>query len=195
MADPPKVVVIAGPNGAGKSTAAARVLHDALEVQEFVNADVIARGLSAFKPETVALSAGRIMLQRLRELGSERASFAFETTLASRSFAPWLRSLVASGYSFHLVFVWLPNADFAIARVEDRVRSGGHNVPEETIRRRYSAGLRNFFGLYQPLATSWQMVNNSDAATPWIISEGSGRTTQSVFDIPLWKQIEATHGI
>lgn len=190
MTEYPKVVVIGGPNGAGKSTAAARILQDALAVQEFVNADVIARGLSAFKPESVALSAGKIMLKRLKELASERASFAFETTLASRSFAPWLGDLVANGYLFHLVFVWLPGPEFAIARVADRVRSGGHHVPEETIRRRYAAGLRNFFGLYQPLATSWQIVNNRDASALQVIAEGSHRTPHRISDETLWKSIE-----
>lgn len=125
MTESPKVVVIAGPNGAGKSTAATRILQDALAVQEFVNADVIARGLSAFKPESVALTAGRVMLQRLDALAAERADFAFETTLASRSFAPWLKRLNVSGYEFHLFFVWLPTAEAAIARVQERVRSGG----------------------------------------------------------------------
>ena len=193
MADFPKVVVIAGPNGAGKSTAASRILQDALAVQEFVNADVIARGLSAFKPESVAVSAGKIMLRRLKELATERASFAFETTLASRSFAPWLSDLVASGYLFHLVFVWLPGPDFAIARVADRVRAGGHHVPEETIRRRYSTGLRNFFGLYQPLATSWQMVNNRDVSAPQVIAEGAHRTLRKIIDQTLWKSIEESN--
>jgi predicted ABC-type ATPase len=190
MAQSPKVVVIAGPNGAGKSTAASHILQDALAVQEFVNADVIARGLSAFKPESVAVSAGKIMLRRLKELASERASFAFETTLASRSFAPWLGDLVASGYLFHLVFVWLPGPEFAIARVADRVRSGGHHVPDETIRRRYSAGLRNFFALYQPLATSWQMIDNMDVAQPRIIAEGAQRKPRRIVDETLWKAIE-----
>ena len=196
MAESPKVVVIAGPNGAGKSTAAPHILQDALAVQEFVNADVIARGLSAFKPESVAVSAGKIMLRRLKELASERASFAFETTLASRSFAPWLGDLVASGYLFHLVFVWLPGPEFAIARVADRVRSGGHDVPEETIRRRYSAGLRNFFALYQPLATSWQMIDNKDGAKPQIIAAAARGFPPQIVNDRLWKAIEETgHGI
>lgn len=194
MAEPPKVVVIAGPNGAGKSTAASRILQEALAVQEFVNADVIARGLSAFKPESVAISAGKVMLKRLKELAAERASFAFETTLASRSFAPWLGDLVAGGYLFHLVFVWLPGPEFAIARVADRVRSGGHHVPEQTIRRRYFAGLRNFFGLYQPLATSWQMVNNSDVSAPQIIAEGAHRAPLKIVNESLWNVIVEASG-
>lgn len=118
----PNLVVLAGPNGAGKSTAAPMLLRGTLGVTEFVNADVIAQGLSAFAPDRVALSAGRIMLRRLQELARQGVSFAFETTLASRSFAPWIRELAQTGYQFHLVFLWLPSADFAVQRVADRVR-------------------------------------------------------------------------
>ena len=101
------------------------------------------------------------MLARLHELADSRRSFAFETTLASRSFAPWLAGLIRSGYDFHLVHFWLPSANMAAARVADRVRLGGHHVPEETIRRRYLAGIRNFSELYCPLAASWQLINNA----------------------------------
>jgi predicted ABC-type ATPase len=125
----PSVVILAGPNGAGKSTVAPALLHGALAVNEFVNADVIASGLSAFDPESAAIAAGRVMLSRIRELASQRVNFAFETTLASRSFAPWLRQLATSGYAVHLVYLWLPSADFAVERVAERVRAGGHNVP------------------------------------------------------------------
>ena len=135
----PSVVILAGPNGAGKSTAAPALLEGTLAVNEFVNADVMARDLSADDPDSAAIAAGRVMLTRLSELAGGRGSFAFETTLASRTFAPWLRDLRASGYDVQLVFLWLPSADFAIERVADRVRSGGHNVPEETIRRRYGS--------------------------------------------------------
>ena len=137
---PPSVVILAGPNGAGKSTAAPALLQGALAVDEFVNADVIARGLSAFEPDRVAIAAGRIMLARLDELAAQRVDFAFETTLATRSFAPWLLGLTLSGYDVHLFFLWLSSADLAVARVADRVRAGGHHVPEAVVRRRYSAG-------------------------------------------------------
>lgn len=194
MTESPKVVVIAGPNGAGKSTAATRILQDALAVQEFVNADVIARGLSAFKPESVALTAGRVMLQRLDALAAERADFAFETTLASRSFAPWLKRLIVSGYEFHLFFVWLPTAEAAIARVQERVRSGGHHVPEATVIRRFQSGLKNFFELYRPLATSWQVVNNENVLTPQVIAQGIQGLTSNVGDEFLWDSILGAHG-
>jgi predicted ABC-type ATPase len=168
----PHVVVIAGPNGAGKTTAAPFLLRDTLGVTEFVNADTIAQGLSAFEPEQVAVTAGRVMLARLKGLAARRANFAFETTLASRSFAPWLAGLIAGGYAFHLIFLWLPSADFAVSRVAHRVAKGGHAVPEETVRRRYDAGLRNFFSLYQPQSTTWQMYDNSSGSPPRLIAAG-----------------------
>ena len=180
--------MLAGPNGAGKSTTASRLLKGALGVDEFVNADVIARGLSGFAPERAAMAAGRIMLARLRELAETRASFAFETTLASRAFAPWLAKLIADGYAFHLVFVWLPSADEAIARVAQRVQSGGHHVPDDTIRRRYAAGLRNFFELYRPLAATWQIVYNS-IGPPDLIAKGKGVSIETIKRTVEWQSI------
>jgi len=181
----PSIVILAGPNGAGKSTAAPALLQGALAVNEFVNADVIARGLSAFDPESAAMAAGRVMLSRLRELANQKTNFAFETTLASRSFAPWLRDLRASGYGVQVVFLWLPSADFAVERVADRVRSGGHNVPEETIRRRYRSGLRNFFSLYMPLASAWRLYDSSNV-TPKLLAEGLERQPPKVYDEGVW---------
>ncbi len=119
--NPPLVVVIGGPNGAGKSTTAPELLRDALQVGEFVNADSIALGLSGLRPETAAFAAGRVMLTRLRYLARLRADFAFETTLASRSFAPWLDTLRAAGYRSHLAFLSLPSAELALLRVAGRV--------------------------------------------------------------------------
>jgi predicted ABC-type ATPase len=191
MHEPPSVVVIAGPNGAGKSTIAPRVLQCALAVTEFVNADVIARGLSAFNPEAVAVAAGRIMLERLRDLAAQRVSFAFETTLASRSFAPWIRSLIESGYDFHLVYVWVESAEFSVQRVAGRVARGGHHVPEEIVRRRYVAGLRNFFELYRPLAKNWRVYDNSRSQLR-LIAFGSGNDVLGVEDAATWSRIEGT---
>ena len=129
--DAPTIVVIAGPNGAGKSTTAPVLLNEMLGLREFVNADVIAQGLSAFAPENVALQAGRLMLARLRQLAEARKNFAFETTLASRSFAPWLREQRAAGYALYLLFLYLPSPEFAVRRVAERVKLGGHDVPEK----------------------------------------------------------------
>lgn len=184
----PSVVILAGPNGAGKSTAAPALLQGALAVNEFVNADVIARGLSAFDPDAVAIAAGRVMLVRLRELAVQRNSFAFETTLASRTFAPWLRNLAASGYDIHLVFLWLSSAELAIERVADRVRNGGHNIPVEVVRRRYLAGIRNFFSLYQSLTTTW-VIYNSSGPQPTVVAEGLESQPQRVYDTDIWMTV------
>jgi predicted ABC-type ATPase len=186
----PDVVVLAGPNGAGKSTTAPSILKEALGVDEFVNADVIAQGLSGFEPERVGLAAGRIMLARLRELARQRNSFAFETTLASRSFAPWIADLMRTGYQFHLVFLWLPHPDMAVARVAARVRTGGHDVPEETIRRRYEAGLSNFFRLYQPIATTWEFWDNSAEPGTTPLASGAGHSALKVNDQTIWERIK-----
>lgn len=185
----PTVIVLAGPNGAGKTTAAPRVLRDLARVHEFVNADTIAQGLAGFDVESAAISAGRIMLSRLHELAAERRDFAFESTLASRSFAPWLVELMGAGYEFHLVFLWLPSPEMAIARVAQRVRLGGHDIPEATIRRRYAAGLRNFFRLFQPIATSWRMYDNSKEREMTLLARGKGTRTSRIAVASVWNQI------
>lgn len=187
--DPPIVIVLGGPNGAGKSTAAPRLLKGALGVVEFLNADMIARGISPFAPESAALAASEVMLQRMDALAAAGVSFGLESTLAARSLAPRLRELIDRGYEFHLVFLYLQSADLAVARVADRVRLGGHNIPETTIRRRYQAGLRNFFDLYRPIATSWQMFDNSQAGR-MLIAAGTRRRTSRVPQKKLWKQIQ-----
>ena len=190
----PNVIILAGPNGAGKSTAAPSLLQDLLDVAEFVNADVIAQGLAGFDPDSVAFEAGAIMHARLRRLAAARKDFAFETTLASRSLAPWLRELVKVKYCFHLMFLWLPSADFAVARVADRVRLGGHNVPEGTIRRRYERGLRNFFELYQPQATTWRMYDNSYESGVRLIASGEGVKIARIGDEETWKRLNEEYG-
>ncbi len=147
--DSPSIIILAGPNGAGKTTAARLLLADA--VDEFVNADDIARGLSGFAPQRSAFSAGRLMLERIHALADQRATFAFETTLASRTFAPWLANLRATGYHLGLLFLSIHDPDTCIARVRQRVAEGGHDVPPEVIRRRHARGLQNLFNLYLPL--------------------------------------------
>ncbi len=182
----PLVVVIAGPNGAGKTTLAPRLLQDALTVAEFVNADPIAMGLSAFRPESVAMAAGRLMLARMKTLARTRQEFAFETTLASRSFAPWLTGLQASGYRVHLAFLSLSHPDLAVARVAERVRQGGHDVPEPVVRRRFAAGLRNFFTMYRDVADTWRMFDNSAASGPRLIAAGGAGQAVQVLDAGAW---------
>ena len=180
----PDVIVLAGPNGAGKSTASAKLLQGPLQVTEFVNADVIARGLSAFHPEGVSMAAGRIMLTHLRELAAERKS----STLASRSFAPWLKKLIESGYTLKLFFFWLPSAETAIRRVAERVTTGGHSVPDETIRRRYERGLSNLFESYLPIADAW-FVYDSSQNEPTEIARGGLEKATRVSEVELWRQI------
>ncbi len=176
----PHVIIIGGPNGAGKSTTAPALLKGMLGVTEFVNADTLALGLSAFQPESVAFHAGRIMLERIHLLAKGRVDFAFETTLASRTFATWIDELKKTGYLFHLVFLWLPNPEFALARVAERVRMGGHNVPDEIVRRRYNKGIRNFFRLYKPLADTWFFYDNSFCRNS--NADGFGWNGDSYFD-------------
>jgi predicted ABC-type ATPase len=189
------LIVLAGPNGAGKSTAAPDLLRGAFHVEEFVNADVIARGLSAFHPEAAAIDAGRVMLARLRELAAQRKDFAFETTLSSRTFAPWIRELKKTGYRFHLFYLWGPTPDWCIDRVYSRKSVGGHFVPEETIRRRYAGGLRNFFTLYAPIATSWQFLDNSVKPRRLVAESGpEGSPMPSVFNPDVWDTISKEFG-
>lgn len=186
----PQIVILAGPNGAGKSTSARRLLQGAYSVHEFVNADAIAVGLSAFRPEDAAIAAGRIMLQRLRELAATRLDFAFETTLASRSFAPWLRELRVTGYRVHLAFIALPTADLAIERVADRVRRGGHHVSDEIVRRRHEAGLRNFHQLHRPLATSWQLFDNEVLPEPVLVAGQALDGPPAILDAERWQRYD-----
>ncbi len=188
----PLVTILGGPNGAGKSTIARRMLVPEKGIEHFVNADVIARGLSAFRSEQMAVTAGRVMLTHLHELATARASFAFETTLASRTFVTFVKELKTSGYLFHLIFLWLPSAELAINRVRDRVRRGGHAVPEDVIRRRYANGLRNFFQLYRPLANSWRFFDNSFPNRPRLIAEKKS-TMDLVRNTALWTTIQEAY--
>jgi predicted ABC-type ATPase len=186
----PQVVVIAGPNGAGKTTLAPFLLRDTLGVLEYVNADPIAQGLSGFDPASVALQAGRVMLNRLHNLGEQRKTFAFETTLAAKHYAGWIKKLRHDGYDFQLMFLWLRSADLAVQRVRERVRAGGHDVAEQVIRRRYDAGLRNFSKLYQPLADTWAVYDNSALPSPMMIAQGGQGEGQSIIHADLWERFQ-----
>jgi predicted ABC-type ATPase len=185
----PSIVILAGPNGAGKTTAASHLLGDVLGVATFVNADVVAQELSPGAPELAAFQAGRQVLAQLESLSAAGATFAFETTLAGRSYAAWLRRCRAAGYTIHLVFLWLPTADLAVERVARRVASGGHDIPETVVRRRYAAGLRNFFALYRPLATNWRLYDSS-GTPPRLVAEGVGARMRTVADRTTWSAIE-----
>ncbi|HEX4948599.1 MAG TPA: zeta toxin family protein [Blastocatellia bacterium] len=182
----PQIIIIAGPNGAGKSTLAPLLLRDKLKLTEYVNADTIALGLSAFAPENAAIEAGRVMLKRLHDLAAQQKSFAFETTLATRSYAKWLKELIEQGYDVHLIYLWLRSPEIAIARVQERVRAGGHDVPETTIQRRYKRGAENFFGLYQKIVSTWTVFDHSTLNQAVMIGTGQGKANTIIFDDELW---------
>jgi predicted ABC-type ATPase len=188
------VIVLAGPNGAGKTTASQTLLAEALRVVTFVNADVIAQGLAGFDPDSAAVEASRIMLGRLHTLAEQRANFAFETTLAGRTLAGWLRGLRRDGYTVHLVYFWLESADLAVARVAERVKSGGHNVPEATIRQRYGRSLHNFFGLYRPVVSTWQVYDNSLRSSPQLVASGDETGSETILREEIWRQIKEGTG-
>jgi len=189
----PSVIILAGPNGSGKTTAARTYLAENLKVLTYVNADVIAQGLAGFAPETAAVRAGRIMLETLHELAAERVNFAFETTLAGRAYVPWLRNLKNTGYSVHLTYFWLGSADLAVARVAERVRAGGHSIPEPTIRQRYVRSMQNFFRLYRPLADTWAMYNNSRPNVAELVAFREWDRPEMVLLADTWKQIQKAH--
>jgi len=156
-----KIVIIAGPNGAGKTTFAREFLPREAGCPVFVNADLIAAGLAPFQPETVAIKAGRVMLREIAGHVARRESFAFETTLSGRAWATAIPRWQVLGYHVKLFFLSLPQADLAVARVQERVRQGGHDVPEPTIRRRFGAGRRNFDTVYRALVDAWALYDNA----------------------------------
>jgi predicted ABC-type ATPase len=163
--------VIAGPNGAGKTTYARRFLPEEVRTREFVNADLIAAGLSPFAPDRAAFAAGRLMLQRLRELAGRREDFAFETTLSGRGYAPLLRDMRAAGYYIRLDFLWIPDLAITRRRVQQRVAKGGHDIPDEVQQRRFHLGIRNLATLYRPLIDYWRLFDNTDDDPHLVASE------------------------
>lgn len=167
----PNIYIIAGCNGAGKTTASYTVLPEMLQCKEFVNADEIAKGLSPFQPEKVAIEAGRIMLNRINELIEKNIDFAFETTLATKSYASLIKRVQNIGYDVTLLFFWLNTEELAKERVKSRVLSGGHNINPDVISRRYQNGIKNLINLYLPICDYWMIFDNSNIPTK-IVAEG-----------------------
>lgn len=159
-----KLYIIAGCNGAGKTTASLTILPEILDCKEFVNADEIARGLSPFNPESVAIQAGRLMLERIEYLLDQDESFAIETTLSTKSYQKLVAKAHDKGFYVQLLYFWLPSPEFAVARVAQRVKEGGHNIPNDVIFRRYFAGIKNLFEIYMPIVDYWVIYDN--IATP-----------------------------
>lgn len=170
--------IIAGCNGAGKTTASLTILPKSLRVKEFVNADEIARGLSPFNPEGVAIAAGRLMLERINYLLEHDESFSIETKLATRSYVNLVRRAQAKGYLVHLIFFWLSSPNLAVKRVAERVSKGGHNIPLEVIRRRYASGINNLFKLFMPIVDLWSIYDNSELARDRIAFGGKNLRTR-----------------
>mgnify|MGYP005605960665 FL=1 len=183
----PKLFIISGCNLAGKTTASYTILPDMLKCSNFVNADEIARGLSPFDPESASIQAGRIMLTRVEELLANRQDFAIETTLATRTYINLIRRAQKSGYTVTLLYFWLNMPSLAIERVKLRVESGGHNVSEERIRRRYDMGIKNLFNIYIPECEYWMIIDNS--YTPVLICEGGKDITTKIHNKTLFNQL------
>jgi predicted ABC-type ATPase len=160
----PRIIIIAGPNGAGKTTFAREFLPSEAACPVFVNADLIAAGLAPFAPETAALQAGRLMLQELARHFAAHTSFAFETTLSGRGYLRQIGEWKKTGYRVKLIFLQLASAEEAIARVAQRVKQGGHHIPEDVIRRRFVAGKNNFEQLYAPVVDAWALYDNAGSA-------------------------------
>lgn len=168
--DNPKLYIIAGCKGAGKTTASMTVLPDVLDCREFVNADEIAKGLSPFKPEEVAIEAGKLMLKRIDVLLKQKVTFAIETTLATRSYKNLVDNAKSLGYTVILLFFWLPSVEMAEERVAKRVAEGGHNIPKNVIKRRYWLGIQNLFRIFAPIVDTWSLYDNSLLQSPIVIA-------------------------
>lgn len=183
----PELFVIGGANGSGKTTTALALLPQ-LGILEFINADAIAAGLSPLNPEAMAIQAGRLMLDRLQSVANAGVDFAFETTLAARTFAPFLQTCKTRGYTINLIYFWLHSPDLAVERVARRVASGGHSIPEDVIRRRYDRGRKNLINLYLPLCDGWIIYDNSEPTTR-IVAEYQTGLQPIIYDQETWTQI------
>ena len=181
--------IISGCNGAGKTTASYTVLPEILDCREFVNADEIARGLSPFNPDSMAIEAGRLMLRRIEDLLSRDKTFSIETTLSTKSYLNLVRRVQAKGYQVHLLFFWLRTPELAVLRVAERVQKGGHNIPEDIIRRRYVAGINNLFRLFIPEVDYWGIYDNSEQPRIKIASGSKGKE-KDIFNEELYKSIK-----
>ncbi len=173
---PPIVYVIAGPNGAGKTTFAREFLPRYANCKTFINADLIAQGVSPFSPDAAAFRAGRLMLEEIRLSAERKIDFSFETTLSGHSHLNLMRELKKSGYQLQIFYLWLPTVELAVSRVEERVLKGGHNIPEHILRRRFSRSIKNFMSHYCHLADIWTLFNNS-GRVPLTIAYATDRKT------------------
>ncbi len=181
------VYIIAGPNGSGKTTFARKFLPEYAKCSNFINADLIAEGLSPFSPQQVAIKAGRLVLEQIHELSTKNADFGFETTLSGKTYLKHFLKLKEMGYSLHMFFLWIPSTQLAVARVRDRVAEGGHNVPKEDVKRRFYRSILNFFNRYQEVLDSWLFFDNSNV-TPELLAKKTNNSIH-VLDAKLFNKI------
>ncbi len=172
----PKLYVLAGPNGSGKTTFAEKFLPHYADCFEFINADLIAKGLSPFQPSKVAIKAGKILLDQIADCFRRKTNFAFETMLSGKSYLHLFQQLKSQGYELHLFFLWLPTVQLALARIADRVSKGGHNIPERDVRRRFTRGLKNLLNIYLPLFDTCSFFDNATGKPELIFSMEYGDT-------------------
>ena len=168
------VYIVAGPNGTGKTTFAREFLPNYAKCPNFVNADLIAQGLSPFNPRIAAIKSGKLVLNRIEEFSGSGADFGFETTLSGRMHLNMFRRLKGRGYRVHLFFLWLPGVELSLLRIKDRVTEGGHDVPAADVRRRFTRSISNFFNTYCSLADTWMLFDNS-GASPVLAAKGYNR--------------------
>ena len=183
----PQVYIIAGPNGSGKTTFASKFLPKYADCPAFINADTIARGLSGFSPDAVALSAGRILLEQIDNYASRNVDFAFETTLSGINYLSRLKSLKEKGYAIHLFFLWIPDVRLSLARIASRVKRGGHDIPEKVVRRRFHKGIENLFRHYRSTLDSWMLFDNAGNTPREIAEEKQGEL--KIYNRDLYEKI------
>ena len=186
----PRLYIISGCNGAGKTTASYSLLPEMLDCKEFVNSDEFAKSLSPFDPSQASIQASRYMLMKVRYLLKRNEDFAVETTLATRTLLKIVKAAQDAGYTVTLLYFWLNSPELAIARVKARVEAGGHNIPEETIRRRYNVGIDYFFNIYAPNSERWILADNSQIPFR-VIAEGSKNDVINIKDEETYKKIHA----
>jgi len=184
----PNCFIIAGPNGAGKTTFATEFLPLYAGCRNFINPDLLARAYSPFDPYAGMLRAGRAVLERIAEFTRAGVDFAFETTLAGRTYVPLLRGVKTAGFRLHMFYLWIPGPELALLRIRDRVENGGHNVPEREVRGRFPRSLRNLFTLYRPLLDTLHFFDNSTDTPRLVFRDQEGRTT--VFDNCLYARLQ-----
>jgi len=185
----PKLYIVSGCNGVGKTTASYTLLPEMLECNQFVNSDEFAKGLSPFNPEGAAILASRFMLLKIRYLFKRKADFGIETTLATRSMLKMIKEAQREGYFVTLLYFWINSPELAIERVKARVAAGGHNIPEETVRRRYKVGIKYLFKDYAPVCDRWILADNSQIPFK-VVAEGGKERPLIIKDEEIYRRIE-----